>query len=129
MSGSLASAANVGDRTRVDGHPETAPSNGARTKSGEESGVVGRFGVSASVGHDHWANDVLRAVEPNLRPSPDPAESSDEAGEPATITGVEEKVRLKKKKFHAGRALELKNLPDDCTEQVGICQVHIFFEK
>lgn len=70
--------------------------------------------ASASVGHDHWANDVMSAVsEPVAAPSTSSeSEADDLAG----------KILEKKRKFHSGRALELKNLPDGCTEQVGCWQ-------
>lgn len=80
--------------------------------------------VSASVGHDHWANDVLKVVDKakscsessaSGSNSPDYSETS---GTPAVVS-VKAKVLEKKRKFHTGRCLELKNLPDGCVEQVG----------
>ena len=71
------------------------------------------LGVSASVGHDHWANDVLSVVPTPVNESSDDKSSVDD---PADL--VARKVLEKKRKFHAGRLLELKNLPDGCSEQV-----------
>ncbi len=77
------------------------------------------LGVSASVGHDHWANDVLSAVKGHASPPPLPPPASgvvaDAAPPDDPVAGL---VLEKKKKFHSGRMLEVKNLPDDCTEQV-----------
>ncbi len=111
------------------------------------------LGVSASVGHDDWASDVLSAVPvaaaPEQPPPPHPAAveasslptvavpSQTVPSDPPKVVKVEESARApvpeepdppldpvarlvldKKRKFHAGRMLEVKNLPD-CTEQVG----------
>ena len=96
--------------------------------------------VSASVGHDHWANDVLKAVDKaksssgstasgSNSPESDCDGASDGGGlsrptavvavHPADlVASVKAKVLEKKRKFHTGRSLELKNLPDGCVEQV-----------
>ena len=95
--------------------------------------------VSASVGHDHWANDVLKAVDKAKSSSGSTASGSnspesycDGASDggglsrpPAVVVhpadlvaSVKAKVLEKKRKFHTGRSLELKNLPDGCVEQV-----------
>merc|ERR1739838_318716 len=37
-----------------------------------------------------------------------------------SVEVVKAKVLEKKRKFHTGRSLELKNLPDGCVEQVGL---------
>ena len=139
-------------------------------------GVVGappQVGVSASVGHDHWANDVLNAVSGSAQNgtsvnsvggttgsglgsgSNSPGSTSSggcgEARSPTNTassyetedaynngphqhsssneiigvnslidkaTLVKKKVLERKRKFHTGRSLELKNLPEGCTEQV-----------
>ena len=104
-------------------------------------------GVSASVGHDHWANDVLNVVAPgpgsgsqgsnspgsSSRSEPrSPSDHDDGSGglghglaggagaggHSESDLSVERRVVEKKRKFHTGRQLELKNLPDGCTEQV-----------
>lgn len=85
-----------------------------------------QLGVSASVGHDHWANHVLSAVQDHREGAA--AAAAEAATEPAASTvaatgssgpSVKEIILEKKRKFHSGRMLELKNLPDGCTEQVG----------
>ena len=89
--------------------------------------------VSASVGHDHWANDVLKAVDKAKAESIDGSAGSNspesycdsETGVSRfnvdnSVEVVKAKVLEKKRKFHTGRSLELKNLPDGCVEQVGI---------
>ncbi len=83
-----------------------------------------QLGVSASVGHDHWANDVLSAVEEQKEEAAAAAATSSEESPvvqetTATALSPAAKVLERKRKFHSGRALELKNLPDGCTEQVG----------
>ena len=95
-------------------------------------------GISASVGHDHWANDVLNAVQvpdrtavagPTTSGSNSPTSSRSEGEHDEVVisagsgkcdedSSLERKVLEKKRKFHTGRQLELKNLPDGCTEQV-----------
>ncbi len=121
------------------------------------AGVV-PVGVSASVGHDHWASDVLSAVDSHkkLGHQNEKSGSTGSAGSSAGSSGsgsnspesfcdagsdggqqplpsatstrpgsildhatvVKSKVLEKKRKFHTGRCLELKNLPDGCVEQV-----------
>ena len=84
--------------------------------------------VSASVGHDHWANDVLKAVDKAASidgsagsNSPESYCDSENGGRLIldSVEAVKAKVLEKKRKFHTGRSLELKNLPDGCVEQVG----------
>ncbi len=110
------------------------------------SGTEDLASVSASVGHDHWANDVLKAVDKGLgNGSQSPGSNSPESyyGDSASDSGrvdsaqvglgggtastsatsskaevIKLKVLEKKRKFHTGRCLELKNLPDGCVEQV-----------
>ena len=98
--------------------------------------------VSASVGHDHWANDVLKAVDKAASidgsagsNSPESYCDSENGGQRVvgpcgllenSVEAVKSKVLEKKRKFHTGRSLELKNLPDGCVEQVGIA---IFFDN
>ena len=88
--------------------------------------------VSASVGHDHWANDVLNKVTSNNSDrssgSNSPESYCDGASDPGvglpgqrvldSAETIKAKVLEKKRKFHTGRCLELKNLPDGCVEQV-----------
>ena len=40
---------------------------------------------------------------------------------------IERRVLEKKRKFHTGRQLELKNLPEGCTEQVRHCLFLILY--
>ena len=49
------------------------------------------------------------------------AASEDKKAQPPAVPAdpVAQKILEKKRKFHTGRVLELKNLPDGCTEQVG----------
>ena len=83
--------------------------------------------VSASVGHDHWANDVLKAVDKAASydgsagsNSPESYCDSETGGRLLdSVEVIKAKVLEKKRKFHTGRSLELKNLPDGCVEQVG----------
>ena len=101
--------------------------------------VVVPVGISASVGHDNWASDVIHSVVSNKggsssagcsgsgSNSPDSLHSPVSSGyEPSSDKCLNEhsayvalKVRERKRKFHCGRTLELKNLPDGCNEQVG----------
>lgn len=100
--------------------------------------------VSASVGHDHWANDVLKAVDKAKSSSGSTASgsnspessycdaASDGGGRPAVLVpatdsaaSVKAKVLEKKRKFHTGRCLELKNLPDGCVEQVRTVAIYV----
>ena len=84
--------------------------------------------VSASVGHDHWANDVLKAVDKAASydgsagsNSPESYCDSETGGRLLdSVEVIKAKVLEKKRKFHTGRSLELKNLPDGCVEQVGL---------
>lgn len=88
--------------------------------------------VSASVGHDHWANDVLNKVTNSTNSGSSGSNSPessycDGASDPGSAgvgrlldsaEAIKAKVLEKKRKFHTGRCLELKNLPDGCVEQV-----------
>ena len=119
------------------------PSAVSSARSGSDPGsraasLAGGVSVSASVGHDHWASDVLSAVQANNENGSDAAdhekqpqldsvsvEDSEEASAASSAsaavessTPVSQLVLEKKRKFHSGRMLELKNLPDGCTEQV-----------
>lgn len=93
------------------------------------------MGVSASVGHDHWASDVLKAVDKaksssagstasgSNSPESSYCDGASDGGRPPpldTASTAKARVLEKKRKFHTGRSLELKNLPDGCVEQVGI---------
>ena len=162
------SAKNIGGNSRW-GYPHGVPT----VPVGAQSVVAAqpRVGVSASVGHDHWANDVLNAVSSGVpggasvnsaggttgsglgsgsnspgstssggcgeARSPTNTVSSYETednfnsgthqtlahNEVGTITlaeNVRRKVLERKRKFHTGRPLELKNLPEGCTEQVRV---------
>ena len=90
--------------------------------------------VSASVGHDHWANDVLKAVDKAASydgsagsNSPESYCDSENGGRLLdSVEVVKAKVLEKKRKFHTGRSLELKNLPDGCVEQVGLILSSLF---
>lgn len=114
-------AASSAPRAAQDGAAAVAAAAAAKADPKEV-----RLGVSASVGHDHWANDVLSAVHDKAA---SPAASSDGGGSsgpavaapPPPLTAEEAvaaRVAEKKRKFHSGRMLELKNLPDGCTEEV-----------
>ena len=102
-----------------------AVAGSAASNAKDAKDVPVRLGVSASVGHDHWANDVLSAVADNDadREASPPAVTSAEQTQPQqpepALDPVAAKVAEKKRKFHSGRMLELKNLPDGCTEEVG----------
>jgi hypothetical protein len=116
--------------TPVPTAPAPGTNGGDSSASNRSSNVPnGRsLAVSASVGHDNWASDVLSAVHVNEAISEngekppdevnqlDPVVQQDEPVDPATA--VARLVAEKKRKFHSGRMLELKNLPDGCTEQV-----------
>ena len=89
--------------------------------------VVVPVGISACVGHDNWASDVIHSVVSNKGTSTGSGSNSpDSSHSPASTSGydlsekclnddhgayVSRKVREKKRKFHSGRPLELKNLP------------------
>jgi len=89
------------------------------------------LGVSASVGHDNWASDVIQAVVSNKGPGSG-SDSPESSTSPVSMyqatlpdpKNLEQSVAIqclvseRKRKFHSGRPLELKNLPDGCTEQV-----------
>ena len=103
-------------------------SNEASTASVASNGPT----VSASVGHDHWANDVLKAVDKANSEAGGSGSNSPESSYCDSADGhvqqslsvnlgeeaVKAKVLERKRKFHTGRSLELKNLPDGCVEQV-----------
>ena len=125
----------------------TAESGGKLPPKSSAEGATpppGVISASASVGHDHWANEVLSAVQPESSSSGGTAESdgakvnggktaekpvkqetpsAKAATKPpvaSTPAGrVAQVIATKKRQFHSGRFLELKNLPDGCTEQVG----------
>ena len=107
--------------------------NGAARESGTNS-----VSVSAYVGHDHDHSGVFSNVFGDSVPSsaapasvvddkqPDAAPRTCPQPEATVVStpdvGLDPVSRLvaeKKRKFHSGRLLELKNLPDGCTEQVG----------
>ena len=88
---------------------------------------------SVSVGSDSWAGEVINNVVGSTQSSSSsssasvtpqsssaasvtPSEASDQA--PALDT-VQAKILEKKRLFHKNRFLELKNLPETVTEQVG----------
>ena len=87
--------------------------------------------ASVSVGQADWASEVIHnVVGDKRRSSDDGAQEASEASEaseaprsPSPPLGHEERVRRavleRKRKFHSQRCLELKNLPDGVTEQVG----------
>ena len=98
--------------------------------------------VSASVGHDqdhlfrhipdangtaaaagdecsHGVQDAAAAESDAAAASPPAAAPETESAPSPPLDPVAQLVLAKKRKFHSGRVLELKNLPDGCTEQVG----------
>ena len=95
-----------------------APGAGAaRCESGSNS-----VSVSASVGHDHCG--VFSNVFGDRSALPSVVDDRQhEAAHGAAAGGegdaVSRLVEERKRRFHSGRLLELKNLPDGCTEQVG----------
>jgi len=96
---------------------------GPDNRSSESSSNGGHdvLGVSASVGHDHWAQHALSAVHPAPATTTAAEDESKSASGPETsgsLPSVAERVAERRRKFHSGRQLELKNLPDGCTEQV-----------
>ena len=96
----------------------------SRFQPQEDHEAVGVPTVSASVGHDHWANDVLNKVTSGSSGSNSPESYCDGASDHGghrvldSAEAIKAKVLEKKRKFHTGRCLELKNLPDGCVEQV-----------
>ena len=89
---------------------------------------TGSVSVSAYVGHDGDHCGVFSNVfgDSSVPPSTSAAAADDKpeaAVVPAAADGegdaVSRLVAEKKRRFHSGRLLELKNLPDGCTEQVG----------
>ena len=87
---------------------------------------------SVSVGSDSWAGEVINNVVGSTQSSSSsasvtppsssaasvtPSEASDQA--PA-LEPVQAKILEKKRLFHKNRFLELKNLPETVTEQVGL---------
>lgn len=114
------------------GHNAVAAAATAVSDAAKKANAAPSLGVSASVGHDHWANDVLSAVSEDrdakqnaecnggtATPSV-PAVAATVSAAPPKVDAVAEKILQKKRQFHSGRVLELKNLPDGCTEQVGV---------
>jgi hypothetical protein len=98
--------------------------------------VIVPVGISAYVGHDNWASDVIHSVVPNKGTSsgggsgsnsPDSSHSPVSSGYDLSekclsndpSVNVAQKVKERKRKFHSGRPLELKNLPENCNDQVG----------
>ena len=77
--------------------------------------------ATISVGGDDWANQVINNVVgsdyPQQHSPPTDAVQHEEVNA-ASSAAVREKIAEKKRKFHADRTLELKNLPDGATEQV-----------
>ena len=107
-----------------------AGSRGPQTQHAQN--MVVPVGISACVGHDNWASDVIHSVVTNKgsssgSTSPESSQSpvfsgfdlSDKYGHVDPVVQVSLRVRERKRKFHSGRPLELKNLPDNCNEQVG----------
>ena len=93
-----------------------ASAPGGVVSAARESGT-NNVSVSAYVGHDQLISNVFG----NSDPSSVPDEKPEAVAAPADVEGdpVSRLVVEKKRKFHSGRLLELKNLPDGCTEQVG----------
>ena len=88
---------------------------------------------SVSVGSDSWAGEVINNVVGSTQSSSSsssasvtppsssaasvtPSEASDQA---TALDPVQAKILEKKRLFHKNRFLELKNLPETVTEQVG----------
>ena len=70
--------------------------------------------ATISVGRDDWANQVINNVVGHL-----------EDEEPVKkVDAVQLKIEEKKRLFHTGRLLELKNLPDGVTDQVNTPFIH-----
>ena len=96
-----------------------APAGAAR-----ESGTTS-VSVSAYVGHDQ-CGVISNFFGDSVPSSSSAAAAVDDKPEAAAVPAadgegdaVSRLVAEKKRKFHSGRLLELKNLPDGCTEQVG----------
>ena len=93
-----------------------ASAPGGVVSAARESGT-NNVSVSAYVGHDQLISNVFGNSDPSSVPDEKPEAAvapADGEGDPVSRLVVE-----KKRKFHSGRLLELKNLPDGCTEQVG----------
>ena len=171
------SAKNISGNSRW-GYPHGVPAVPVGAQSGV--GAQPRVGVSASVGHDHWANDVLNAVsggapggtsvnsaggtigsglgsgsnspgstssggcgearsptntvssydtEDNFTSGTHQTSTTNEVGTISLVDNIKRKVLERKRKFHTGRPLELKNLPEGCTEQVRKIMTDAFYEK
>ena len=89
---------------------------------------------SVSVGSDSWAGEVINNVVGSTQSSSSSSSSASvtppsssaasvtpsEAGDQApALDPVQAKILEKKRLFHKNRFLELKNLPETVTEQVG----------
>ena len=79
---------------------------------------------SVSVGSDSWAGEVINNVvgSTQLSTSSSSAASvtpSDPGDQEPALDPVQAKILEKKRLFHKNRFLELKNLPETVTEQVG----------
>ena len=77
--------------------------------------------ASVSVGGDDWANQVINNVVGEVGVGDYQHESQDQDRE----LEIEKKIKEKKRLFHTGRLLELKNLPDGATDQVCIYIVYL----
>ena len=100
-----------------------ASAPGGVVSAARESGT-NNVSVSAYVGHDQCG--VISNFFGDSVPSSSAAAAVDDKPEAAAVPAadgegdaVSRLVAEKKRKFHSGRLLELKNLPDGCTEQVG----------
>ena len=81
---------------------------------------------SVSVGSDSWAGEVINNVVGSTSASVTPPSSSSASVTPSepsdqapALDPVQAKILEKKRLFHKNRFLELKNLPETVTEQVG----------
>ena len=83
--------------------------------------------ATISVGRDDWADQVINNVICDDRQPEAAWTAQTRSPVAASATGqpqvereerVRERVLEKKRLFHSQRRLELKNLPDGCTEQV-----------
>ena len=111
--------------------PDSAVAASVAPATARVENGTGSVSVSAYVGHDGDHCGVFSNVfgDSSVPPSSSAASSAsaddkpEAAVVPAAADGegdaVSRLVAEKKRRFHSGRLLELKNLPDGCTEQVG----------
>ena len=108
--------------------PDAAVAAGVAPATARVENGTGSVSVSAYVGHDGDHCGVFSNVfgDSSVPPSASAAAAVDDKPEAAVVPAaadgegdaVSRLVAEKKRRFHSGRLLELKNLPDGCTEQV-----------